>query len=830
LIRTVSRRGYQFTGEIQSIAPAVPASARRSLTNLPAPVSALIGRDDAIREVCELVTTHRLITLVGAGGIGKTQLGLEVGRRLLPTFADGIRLAAAVPWTVAGALELTSPQGVPSPESVAAALANRHVLLLLDNCEHVIEAAARMAEAILRSNPRPCVLATSREPLRLPGEIVYSVPPLHVPVDDDLTEEELLQTGAVGLFIARARDAHSDFSATGYGKLLAVICRRLDGIPLAIELAAARSASLGVEALAARLDDRFRLLAGGHRTALPRHQTLQATLDWSFELLSETEQVALRRLSVFAGSFTLEAAAAVAADPTMPASDVVDGVASLVGKSLLTVAANGPLRQYRLHETTRAYAMQKLGQSNERDAVSHVHAEYLRDVFEAAAAECSTRPKAEWLAAYAHQLDNLHEALDWAFSPRGNAEIGVALTAAAVPLWFYLDQATQHDMRLHAALAGALLYIKKPDAEGDAAWSKTLDIAEHLPDTDYKLRALWGLFVYGLNNGDYPAALRLAKAFKSAATGRGDDADALLADRLIGISLHYLGEQSAAREHLERMVGLYPESAARSDLVRFHSDQRVLAQSALAHVLWLQGFPDQAMQAAKTGLERAQGLDNSLSISSALGHGGCPVALLNGDLETAERFVRLQQRYSGPMLGHLWGRCFEGALLLQRGEAKNAAQKLLAATQDMRARGLVGLPFNAFLGYLAQSFGGAGRPVEGLAVVGEALERTERNHEHWCTAELLRIKGELTLLIGAAEAAARAEECFVQALDWARRQGNMSWELRCATSLARVLQRQARYAAAEDLLAAVYARFTEGFGTADLTTARGLLESLGHPL
>src|SRR6185436_12279355 len=228
-------------------------------------------------------------------------------------------------------------------------------------------------------------------------------------------------------------------------------------------------------------------------------------------------------------------------------------------------------------------------------------------------------------------------------------------------------------------------------------------------------------------------------------------------------------------------------------------DQRVLAQSTLAHVLCLQGFPDQAMQAASAALERGQALDNSLSISNALGHGGCPVALLNGDLELAERFVRMQRQYSGPMLGQMWGRCFEGALLLQRGEATNATEALLSATNDMRARGLVGLPFNSFLGYLAQSLGRAGRPVDGLAVVVEALERTERNHERWCTAELWRIKGELIVLIGDAEAAARAEECFIEGLDWARRQGNMSWELRCATSLARVLERQVRSAAAKDL-------------------------------
>jgi DNA-binding winged helix-turn-helix (wHTH) protein len=325
LIRTVAGRGYQFTGETrvrsapgERVVPGesrTPAQPRRALTNLREPVSELIGRETELAEVMDLVTTQRLVTLIGEGGIGKTRLGLEVARHLLPEFPDGLRVAELaplsnpdlVPVTVATALGLEFAGDTISAEGVANALGSKQVMLVLDNCEHVIAAAAGMAEAVLHANLAARVLATSREPLRAEGECLFRVPPLAVPAEGAEDIGQVLRHGAVRLFVARARAADPHFSPdTGIAVAVAGICRRLDGIPLAIELAAARGGVLGIPEIATRLDDRFHLLTGGHRTALPRQQTLRATLDWSYELLAETERVVLRRLAILAGQAVTE--------------------------------------------------------------------------------------------------------------------------------------------------------------------------------------------------------------------------------------------------------------------------------------------------------------------------------------------------------------------------------------------------------------------------------------------------------------------------------------------------------------------------------------------
>ncbi|HXO91065.1 MAG TPA: winged helix-turn-helix domain-containing protein, partial [Stellaceae bacterium] len=452
LIRTISGRGYQFTGEIRTVAAsphaqvitdtvAPVAAPPRPPTNLPEPVSELIGRDVEVEEVLGLTATHRLVTLTGAGGIGKTRLGLEVARRLLPEFADGIWIIELaplsdpdlVPATVAMELGLDLADNVVSPERIANALAAKQLLLVLDNCEHLVGAAASMAEAVVRASPAARVMATSREPLRAEGECLYRVPPLAAPKEDSQDAEELLRYGAVQLFVARARAAEPQLSPDGcVAAAIAVICRHLDGIPLAIELAAARTNALGVEELAARLDDCLHLLTGGRRTALPRHQTLRATLDWSYRLLPEPERVVLRRLAIFAGGFTLQAASAIAATDEIAGADIVDCAVNLVAKSLVAADLGGATGWYRLLETTRAYALEKLTQSGEFEQVARRHAKYCRDLFERAEAELETRPASEWLAAYGRRIDNLRAALDWAFSPTGDVPVGVALTIAAV--------------------------------------------------------------------------------------------------------------------------------------------------------------------------------------------------------------------------------------------------------------------------------------------------------------------------------------------------------------------------------------------------------------
>ena len=371
LILTVPLRGYRFTGEVRALdaegrvlsaAPPEPAQApRQNPTNLPAPVSDFIGRETELRELRELLRHNRLVSLVGTGGIGKTRLGLEAARATLEDFPDGVWLAELAPLTdpdlvasaINTALGLQSGAGRWTSERLAAALRGRRLLLVLDNCEHVIGAAAREAETLLHAVPGAYILATSQEPLGLDGECTYRLSPLEFPAEETAELAAALRHDAVRLFVARARAADPHFNLSERNAAtVATICRRLDGIPLAIELAAARAAALGIEGLARRLDLRFHVLTGGRRTALPRHQTLRATLDWSHRLLAEPDRIVLRRLAVFAGTFSLEAAASVVADPALAEWEVIGRIAELVDKSLVVADAAGAVRRYRLLEST----------------------------------------------------------------------------------------------------------------------------------------------------------------------------------------------------------------------------------------------------------------------------------------------------------------------------------------------------------------------------------------------------------------------------------------------------------------------------------------------
>ena len=307
-----------------------------------------------------------------------------------------------MPVTVAAAIGLDLGGGVVTAQRVSQALAGRRLVLVLDTCEHVIGAAAALAEAVLRAGGTLHLLATSREPLRAEGEWVYPVPPLAVPAEDAEDADDPLRYGGVRLFVERFGAVEPHFAPDRRSAaMIAAICRRLDGIPLAIELAAARAIVLGVEEVAAHLDDRFRILTGGRRTALPRHQTLRATLDWSYELLSEPERVILRRLAVFAGAFSLEAVRAVIASPEIAPAEIVDGIANLVAKSLVTVTAGATVARHRLLDTTRAYALGKLAESGEREWLARRHAEYYRDLF--------ARAEIEWVTSASRGGDDVED-------------------------------------------------------------------------------------------------------------------------------------------------------------------------------------------------------------------------------------------------------------------------------------------------------------------------------------------------------------------------------------------------------------------------------------
>jgi predicted ATPase/DNA-binding winged helix-turn-helix (wHTH) protein len=865
LIRTVSGRGYQFAGEIHTALQDVPTIAEmpdaaptpsRPPTNLPASISELIGRDAELGEILDLSANRRLVTLTGAAGIGKTRLGLEAARHQLPNYSDGVwavELAPLsdpdlVPATVAIALGLKLASSTASPRSVADALSSKQLMLVLDNCEHMVDAVARMTEALLRANTAARVIATSREPLRIEGEWVYPVPPLTVPPEGHPDGEDAARYGAVRLFGERARAAAATFTHdTRSVAMIGGICRRLDGIPLAIELAAAHAAVLGIEELSARIDDRFRLLTKGSRTAMPRHQTLRGTFDWSYALLTEPERVAFRRLAIFAGGFATRDACAVAADDEITTLEVVDCLASLVAKSLVTVDVGGAVPRYRLLETTRAYALEKLAGSGELDAVARRHASHYLDLLGRAEAEVERRPTQEWLADHGSQIDNLRAALDWAFSPSGDTSIGVMLTAAAVPLWVHLSPAEEcrgrveralaamaattgrdarREMQLNAALAASLKYSRGAVAEIEASATKALQIAESRDDVEYQLRSLWHLWSFRISAGQHLAALTMAERFQALVAKRSDPTDCVIGERMIGVSRYYLGDLLNARLHLEH-VRAYDLTPARTlRFVRFQVDPLEGARAFLSRILWLQGLPDQAMRNAESSVVDARATHHGESLGLALAVAACPIAFWSGDLAAAEHYVEMLLNHSARHLLGRWrtfGRCYQGTLVIEHGDFESGIQLLRAAfAESATAESVARL--SAFI--ISATSRHAGQIADGLPAIEEAMVRSEQTEERWLIAELLRVKGETLLWRGAPGAAAEAEDHFRRALDLARQQGALSWELRAATSLARLWREQARSKAAHELLAPVYDRFTEGFTTADLRAAKSLLEEL----
>ena len=459
LLKTELGRGYRLVGDWtarrhDASAPPVGlqrmrVSDRSPVTNFPATVSHLIGRTAAVPRVRDLISAYRVVTLTGPGGIGKTSLALKVARGIVGEFADGgwlVELASLsdptlVPSALAGVLELKLGAGQNSAEALARAIGDNNLLLLLDNCEHVIDAVANLTETLVRLCPRVTILATSREILRVDGEHVYRVAPLEVPAVDEDAPELLLSRGAVELFVTRANAIGSDLSSAPEElAAIAAICRHLDGIPLAIEFAAARAAVLGVRQVTDGLRDRFALLRAGRRTALPRHQTLRAALDWSYALLPEPEKRLLRRLAIFSGGFTLAAAAAVmhdfAGDTSANTSGAItDGIANLVAKSLLALDRAETETRWYLLETTRAYGFGKLAESGEAEELARRHAEYCVALFAPFASEGQLRTALNDLGLYRREIDNLRTALNWAFTADGDAAIGVALAAVTVDFW-----------------------------------------------------------------------------------------------------------------------------------------------------------------------------------------------------------------------------------------------------------------------------------------------------------------------------------------------------------------------------------------------------------
>jgi len=611
-IETLPRRGYRYIGPVQRMQPVAPSLR----AHLPAHSTSFIGREREQADIATLLQSARLLTLVGAGGIGKTRLALQVAGAALQRHADGVRLVelgalrdpALVPTAVAQALGISEHASQAPMDTLCAHLSSRNVLLVLDNCEHLLDAVGQLAAQLLLHARGATILATSREPLVVDGEQLYAVSSLSLP-DPGADAAQVGQSEAVRLFVARAGQQQPDFALDSHNAAtVARICTQLDGVPLALELAAARVRSLSVDQIAERLGDRFRLLAAGSSTALPRHQTLRAAMEWSFDLLVEDERVVLRRLALFAGGFRLESAMAVASDAAIDETAVVDVLDRLVRRSLVVADTAAATMRYRLLETTRAYAVEKLEEAAEAAQLRRRHAKHYSELFTVASAEWLRSADSTWWETYLPEHDNVRAALDWAFGAGGDASFGIALAGTSNEIWKYYAARREGRQWVETALA---------------------HVGEHTPPAQQA--ELWLRLGMSLDTSESDAAFRALECAAGLYRQCGDRTGLVQTQTFHGQLLAMIGRGEAAGEML---AALEPE-------IRTGIPPRLLIGylDATSFIAFLRGD----LAAARTALERALTVCRDMNADRftvfVLSH-LADVSWVAGDLDRAETSLR----------------------------------------------------------------------------------------------------------------------------------------------------------------------------------------------
>jgi predicted ATPase/DNA-binding winged helix-turn-helix (wHTH) protein len=854
-VTNVAGRGYCFVAPIAqdsearagtSRPPAPPESVIWGLTDgLPPRLKRMAGRDDTVRTVMTELAAHRFVTIVGAGGIGKTTVAVAVGHALLPEFSGAVRFVdlgsltdpALVAPTLASTLGLIVQSDAVLP-SLEAFLRDKRVLLVLDNCEHLVQAAATLTERLFSNAPAVHFLATSREALRVEGERIHRLGPLATPgAYAGLSASALWAFPAVQVFMERAAASGGCSELTdGDVPIVAAICKRLDGVALAIEVAGGFVGEFGLRGTAGLLDNRFRLLRQqGRRTAPPRQRTLNALVEWSYDRLPEYEQRLLRRLSVFVGPFTFDAARDVAMDEASEAAQFTDALGDLVTKSLVSATTEGATPLYRLLETTRAYALERLADSQEGDAVARRHALYFASLLES----CD-RLNARTFTEHAAHLANARAALQGSFTSRESIAIGVRLAAAAVPLLLDLSllhecdqwseralgameaasRGTSRELVLQEALAISAMFTRGNSDDVRAAIGRGLELAETLGQRSHELRLLAGLNVFLTRTGDFQGALRVAERTAAAAQELGTPSGMAMADWMLGVSHHLAGDQIAAQRHCEAGM-TYAASHRDVRTTFFGYDHRVRALVALCRVLWLRGFADRAVVVARQAIHEAEKVGQPTDVCISLIY-SASVFLWRGDWRDAkavvDRLILHAERHSlAPY--HAVGFALMGELRVKLGDVPLGCQLLRSASDKLRAERHRILS-TAFASALSEGLSMTGRHDEARATIDDAIAEAHGRGGTFDLPELLRVKGYL-LASSSPPDDREAEACLSASVACARRQGAVAWELRAAAT--RVQLRPGAPEARREL-AAVYGELTEGMETADLRFARGLLD------
>jgi predicted ATPase/DNA-binding winged helix-turn-helix (wHTH) protein len=855
-IVTVPGRGYCFVAPVtfseSASSPSRGGGASGRSRGIPPKLTRMVGRDDVVRALSEQLMMWRFVSIVGSGGIGKTTVAISIAHLLLDEF-DGavffLDLAALtdaklVAPTVARALGFMVQSHDPT-RSLPEFISDQKILIVLDNCEHLIDAAAMLAERIVGETRQAHVLTTSREALRVEGEHVHLLFALECPPDSsNPTAAEALTYPAVQLFMERATaSGHAPTLSDVDAPILAELCRRLDGIALAIELAASRAGPLGIHGTAKLLDNRFDAFWQGRRTALPRHQTMNALLDWSYNLLSKNEKVILARLSVLVGEFELDMARSIVADDEIDGAAADEGIASLLAKSLISKAEQHVSALYRLLETTRAFAEVKLAEYGETNAIARRHANYFSDILrhdQIVQARFGERNLSE----YAFHIGNVRAALQWAFSDTGDLSVGVELAAGAAPLFIGLSslaecnrwcqlaladldditRGTRHEMILQEAFALSSIYTTGNSDQTRAAIERGLILEEAFGDPLRKLQLLLSQFTLLMRLANFRGALQVAQQSETFAESINDTAGFLLADFMLGGAHHFIGDQAAAQYHGERVMARVADLGAMVPyFIGF--DHRTYGPINFARALWLRGLSDRACSIVRTGIEAGLSGVNPILTCVSLAY-GAPVFLWSGDLQGvegyADKLVEKARQYSIDPYRAV-GLGLQGAVAIARNDCQAGIDLVRTALEI-----LVALRLNIFviefMGVLAEGLRTSGQLEAALATIHEAIERSKECGSTYELAELLRIKAGIVAAANQDNTAA-ARDCLTQALVVAREQSALALELRIMMEFVRLLTGTAREKARNDL-GMVYGRFTEGFETADLKAARQLLLEL----
>jgi predicted ATPase len=672
-------------------------------SNLPVAPNAFVGREHDVAEVKELLDHHRLVTLVGSGGVGKTRLALQVGAELLDRYSDGVWFVDFAPIAdpelvssvTAQALGMSQQEGRRVDESIPLWLKRKKLLLIFDNCEHVLETVASLAAAILATAEEVRIVATSRQALGIAAEEPVRIPSLDVPhAIADLGATKVMEFAAVALFVSRATTADRSFVLTDdTAPIVADICRRLDGIPLAIELAAARVKVLPVPRLAERLNERFKILTGGSRDALPRQKTLSALLDWSYDLLTEQEQRLFARLGIFAGGFDLDAATNVCGGDGLDELDILDLVGSLTDKSLVVADTTGDHERYRLLESTAAYALEKLSTSGERDTLSRRHAEYFRDQAEAAEECYGTGSTFAWLAGVELELDNYRSALTWALTQGNDAVLGGASAGALQWLWYNaglaiegrywiglaLERVSEAEQpRVAARLWSALSSLSSGKRRHDSA-ERAIDLYASAADARGVARAQRFLAYALMQMGRLDGAQTMIEQALAASRASGDSWNVANCLVLQGSIEGDCGNVRAARDLYAQALAAYKALGNES--------RTAIVLANVAELEFADGHPAQALRAANEAQEIQLRGKNAASIANS----HCNIAAYRialGDLtearDSAREALRIarQARHEASIavalqhlavLGALGGAARRGARLLGYVDAQYVA-------------------------------------------------------------------------------------------------------------------------------------------------------------